>query len=114
MEHETQDRIKTEQRRSGFRFISEVIPKRRERPIKYRHNLSIPAHLYEELRDKGVIDKLELEAFQDVYFELHEGEVTISFVNLYAIEDLHRHIDYYLIKKLTGDYPVKRGGFSKL
>ena len=114
MESETQDLIKAERRRNDFRFTSEVIPKRRARPIKYRHNLSMPAHLYEELRDKGVINKLELEAYQDVYFEMKQDEIMISFVNLYAIEDLHRHIDCYLIKKITGNYPLKRGGFSKL
>jgi hypothetical protein len=114
MKPEILELIKAERRRDNFNFIAKVIQRGRKRPAKYHHNLSMPISLYEELRSHGIIDMLELEAYQDVFFEVYQDEVTISFYNLYAIEDLHRRIDYYLIMKFSGSYPIKRTGVSKL
>ena len=114
MKQEIQDLIKTEQRRSDFGFIIETVQRGRIRPAKFRHQIAMPIFLYEELRNRGVINPEDYYIEQTAFFEFKTGEATISFLNLYNCEDLHRRIDYYLVKKFAGSYPIKRNGISKL
>lgn len=97
-----------------FGFIVTVVQRGRNKPAKYKHYLKIPVFLYEELRDKGVINPEEYYINEDAFFEFSHDEATISFINLYHCEDLHRRIDHYLVCKFAGSYPVSRGGFFKL
>lgn len=105
-----QDLIKAERRYQNSYFITEVVQRGRIRPAKYKHDLSMPAFLYEEMREKGIIDPEQYFIEEDAFFEFKPDEVIISFRNLYAAEDLHRKIDRYLIIKFAGSYPIKRGG----
>ena len=70
----------------------------------------MPIYLYEELRNKGIISLESYFIDESAFFEFSLSEVTISFINLYECEDLHRKIDHYLVIKFAGSYPIKRGG----
>ncbi len=110
MKQEIKELIKTERRRHDFSFIAEVVQRGRSRPKKFKHFLSMPTFLYEEMRDIGVIDPESYFIDESAFFEFTQEKVKISFVNLYACEDLHRKIDHYLVVKLAGSYPIERGG----
>lgn len=110
MKETTKELIKSESRRDTFGFIVDVIQRGRVRPKKYQHDLTIPAFLYEELRNKNIIDFQSFFIEEAAFFEFDGKDVIISFVSLYAAEDMHRKIDHYLIVKFAGSYPIKRGG----
>lgn len=110
MKETTKELIKTERRRSDFGFIKEIVQRGRTRPKKYKHFLKMPVFLYEEIRARNIIDPEHYFIDESAFFEFTETEVTISFINLYACEDLHRKIDHYLIVKFAGSYPLERGG----
>lgn len=110
MKETTKELIRTERRRSDFGFIKEVIQRGRQKPKKYKHFIRMPAFLYEEIRDRNVIDPEPYFINESAFFEFSQSEVTISFMNLYECEDLHRKIDHYLIVKFAGSYPLERGG----
>jgi hypothetical protein len=110
MKEETKKLIKAERRRSDFSFIAEVVQGGRSRPKKFKHFLSMPVFLYEEMRDIGVIDPESYFIDKSAFFEFTQEKVTISFINLYVCEDLHRKIDHYLVMKFAGSYPIERGG----
>jgi len=114
MKQETRDLITAERRRSDFGFIVETIQRGRIKPVKYRHSISMPIFIYEELRNRGIINPEDYYIEQSAFFEFKHEEATISFINLYSCEDLHRRIDHYLVVKFAGDYPIKRTGVSKL
>ena len=114
MKTETRELINAECRRSDFGFICETIQRGRIRPAKFRHQIAMPIFLYEEMRSRGVINPEDYYIDQCAFFEFKKEEATISFVNLYSCEDLHRRIDRYLVIKFAGSYPIKRTGFSKL
>lgn len=105
---------RTAKKRSDFSFISEIVQRGKKRPAKYRHSLSMPVYLYEDLRNHGIIDMLDLQAYQDAYFEIHNDEVTISFYNLYTREDLRTRCYHYLLVKFAGVDPLKITAMSKL
>jgi hypothetical protein len=110
MKTSTQELIKAESRRDTFGFIVEVIQRGKTRPKKYKHDLTMPAFLYEELRNKGIIDSEAYFVDESAFFEFNGVDITISFINLFACEDLHRKIDRHLVMKFAGSYPIKRGG----
>jgi hypothetical protein len=102
--------IKTESRRDTFGFITEIIQRGKSRPKKYKHDLTMPAFLYEECARNGIIDSESYFIDESAFFEFDGKDMTISFICLYACEDLERRIDHYLIVKFAGSYPLKRGG----
>ena len=110
MKEQTRELIKAERRRSDFSFIAEVVQRGRVRPKKFKHFLRMPTFLYEEIRDCGVIDPESYFIDESAFFEFTTDTVTVSFINLYACEDLHRKIDHYLVMKFAGSYPIERGG----
>ena len=114
MKPETRELIITEARRYEFSFVIDTIQRGKRKPVKYKHCITMPCFLYDELRAKAVLDIVDLTVEQDAFFESNPEEVTISFVNLYAAEDFHRRIDRYLIIKMYGSYPLKRTGISQL
>jgi hypothetical protein len=114
MKPEMKELIRTEQRRSDFSFIVEVIQRGRIKPAKYIHNITMPVTLYEEMRDRGIINMEDYYIDEQCFFENKRDEVILNFINLYACEDLHRRIDCFLIVKLLGYYPIKRSGVSKM
>jgi len=110
MKEDIQQLIKTERRRDTFGFITEFIQRGKTRPKKFKHDLTMSDFLYEELRDRGIIDAESYFIEESAFFEFDGNNITISFLNLYACEDLHRKIDHYLVVKFAGSYPLKRGG----
>jgi len=114
MKEATRELIKAECRRDTFGFLTEVIQHGRIKPAKYRHYLKMEYFLYEELRNKGIINPEEYYIDASAFFEFKNNEVTVSFMNNRECEDLHRRIDNYLVIKFAGSYPIKRGGISKL
>ena len=97
-----------------FNYIINVIQNGRIKPAKFVHSVTLPAVLYAEMRDQGIIDMESYYIDQSIFFEHKVEEVTLSFFNLYMCEDMHRKIDCYLVTKLMGHYPIKRTGVSKL
>ncbi len=114
MKTETNDLIKTERRRSDFGFITEIVQRGRIKPAKFIHSLTMPAFLYEEMSGKGFINLEDYFIDESVFFEYRGESVTLSFKNLYHAEDMHRRIDYYLVVKFAGSYPIQRSGVSKM
>jgi len=114
MKPETRELINAERRRSDFGFITEVVQRGRPKPAKYRHSLIIPIHLYEEMRDKGVIDPEGYFTHETAFFEFRHERVIISFVNLGLCDALHFAIDRYLIIEFSGNYPIERKYYSKM
>ena len=114
MNPQTQELIKTERRRSDFSYIAEVIQGGRIRPSTYVHELILPDYLYEELRDRNVINNEDYYILKQAFFEFRRDNVIISFQHLYACEDLHHRIDRYLVVKAFGNYPIQRAGISKM
>lgn len=110
MNTETQELIKAENRRDTFGFIIDVIQRGKSRAKKYQHDLTMPAYLFEELRHKGIIDFQSYFIEETAFFEFDGTDTIISFISLYACEDVHRKIDHYLIVKFAGSYPIKRSG----
>ena len=106
----TKELIKAESRRGTLGFILEVAQRGKCRPKKFKHDLTMPLFLYEELCFRGVIRPEDYFINESAFFEFTDDEATISFINLYHCEDLHRRIDHYLVVKFAGSYPVKRGG----
>jgi hypothetical protein len=104
------DLVKAERRRQDFSFIIDVVQRGKIRAAKYKHDLTMPLFLYEEMRESGVINPEDYYVEEAAFFEFKCDEVVISFRNLYACEDLHRRIDRYLVIKFAGSYPIKRGG----
>lgn len=114
MKAEVKELIRTEKRRSDFGFITEVIQRGRIKPAKYVHSLSMPLFLYEELRDRGAIVPEDYFIDESAFFEFRNDTAIISFITLFACEDLHRRIDYYLVVKFAGSYPIQRSGVSRM
>ena len=114
MKAEVKELIRAEQRRSDFSFITEVVQRGRIRPAKYVHSLKMPVSVYQELLDHNIIDYEDYLLFQIAFFEFKGDFTIISFVNLYECEDLHRKVDYYLVKKAYGVYPIERIGVSRM
>lgn len=110
MKSSTANILQTERRRSDFGFITEIAQRGRMRPKKYRHLLTMPIFLFEDLKTNYVINVEECIIDESAFFEFSENEMTISFINLFQCEDLHRKIDYYLVVKFAGSYPLKRSG----
>jgi hypothetical protein len=102
--------IDTERRRADFGFITETVQRGKNRPKKYKHDITMPVFLYEELRNRGIIDPSSYFIDESAFFEFSNSEATISFISLFACEDLHRKIDHYLVVKFAGSYPLTRGG----
>lgn len=110
MKETTRELIKAESRRDSFGFIAEVIQRGRMRPKKYKHDITLPAFLFEEVKNKGIIDTEDYFINETAFFEFDGTDVTVSFMCLFACEDLHRKIDHYLVMKFAGSYPIRRGG----
>jgi hypothetical protein len=110
MSEQTKELIKVERRRATLGFILEVAQRGRCRPKKYKHDLTMPLFLYEELCLRGIVKPEDYFINESAFFEFTNEEATISFINLYNCEDLHNKIDRYLVVKFAGSYPLKRGG----
>lgn len=102
--------IKEEQHRPDFGFISEMVQRGRHRPRKYQHSITMPIFLYEELRNKKIIDVENYIINECAFFEFNDTEAIISFISLCNCEDLHIRSLNYLVKKLAGSNPIKRSG----
>ena len=100
--------------KKDFRFIAEIIQRGRIKPAKFVHSLTMPTFLYEEMRNEGLIEPEVYFIDESAFFEFKEEKTTISFVTLFACEDLHRKIDHYLVVKFAGSYPIERSGVSKM
>jgi hypothetical protein len=90
-------------------FLTMEIQRGKSKPAKFRHYLKMPVVLYQELCDNGIIRTENYFVDELAFFEFKEDEAIINFISLYLVEDLHRKIDYYLIVRANGNYPIKRG-----
>ncbi len=95
-------------------FIFEVVQRGRIRPSMYTHEIGMPLEIYESMSTAGVIDHEYYFIAKSAFFEFKKNEVVISFQHLFAAEDFHHLIDRFLIKRLTGKYPIRRRGVSKM
>ena len=108
-------------KKANFEFISGLLQGRKSKPQKFKHSLKMPFSLYSELTQVNVLDPEDLYCNEVAFFsfttELISGDycktedfVTISFISLFQVEDLHRKIDHYLVTKFSGFYPIERFG----
>lgn len=104
----------TTDRRDDFSFISKIVQRGHIRPATYVHEIGIPYEIYQDMSDKGMIDHEYYFVSKSSFFEFRREEVIISFMHLYAAEDFHHLIDRFIICSLTGGYPVRRAGVSKM
>jgi hypothetical protein len=105
-----QQLIKAERRQDTFRFILDVIQRGRKRPKKYMHDLIMPAFLFEELHGKSIIAFQDMLIEDQAFFEFDGVNVTLSFISLFACEDVHTKILRYLVVKFAGSCPIGRYG----
>lgn len=102
--------ILTSRKASDIRFLESLILIGKPAPHKYKHFLILPLGLFFELWSAGLVD-VEFYYIEELaFFEFAAEKMTIRFRNLCNCEDMHRKIDRYLIIKLSGSYPVIRGG----
>ena len=101
-------------KKQDFSFICEILQRGRKRPAKYIHSITMPVELFREMQDGGAINIEDYYIDESMFLEYKDNEIFLSFVCLYACEDMHRRIDCYLIVKLLGFYPIKRTGVSKM
>jgi hypothetical protein len=104
------DMIVPKKEHSEHNFIIDTIQRGRKKPKKYRHDLTMPIFLYDEMVAKGVIYPEEYFVDETAFFEFTQTEAIMSFVNLFACEDMVHRIDRYIIVKFAGIYPLKRNG----
>ena len=124
MEHETQDRIKTEGRQSDYRFTSQTVQGGRIRPATFIHELQMPHEIFEEMEDLKLID-IDYLARRErdkngrthdpiAFFDFKEEAVIVSFHHIFNREDFRSMVDRYLIIKAYGYYPCKANWVSKM
>ena len=124
MEHETQDRIKTEGRQSDYRFTSQTVQGGRIRPATFIHELQMPHEIFEEMEDLKLID-IDYLARRErdkngrthdpiAFFEFKIEMVVVSFHHIFNREDFRSMVDRYLIIKAYGYYPCKANWVSKM
>jgi hypothetical protein len=106
--------MKAETMREGFRFITETIQKGHIKPAKYVHSLKISMQLYEDLVAKRIINPEDYYLYETGFFEFRHDKVIISFVTRTNCDLLQFAIDRFIIKSLTGEYPVERVVQSKM
>ena len=111
MKEETKILIKTERRRDTFGYIIEIIQRGKLCPKKFHHDLTIPAFLYEEVISRNIVD-FHSHYVEGTAFLEYDGResITISFLSLWACEDIHTRILRYLVIKFAGDCPIIRSG----
>ncbi len=114
MKEEIVTLIKAERRRADFGYITEIVQRGHNKPVKYVHSITMPVYLYEEFVSNNVIIPEDYFITESAFFEFKDEEVIISFVNLYNAEDLHRRMLTYLVVKFAGSCPIKRTGVSKM
>ena len=124
MEPENQDLIKTEQRQSNYRFLSQTVQGGRIRPATFIHELQMPHILFEEMKELNLID-IDYLARRErdkngrthdpiAFFEFKSEMVVVSFHHIFNREDFRGMVDRYLIIKAYGYYPCKANWVSKL
>lgn len=96
-------------KKCDYQFISLIVQRGRQKPVKYTHYLKMKYEFYQEMRDIGVIMPEDYFIDETAFFEFKNAEVIISFISLYQCEDLQRKIDHHLIIKYHGNYPIIRG-----
>lgn len=90
--------------------ICAVIQRGRIKPAKYKHYLKIPINIYYRLQENGVIVPEYFFIEQSAFFEYNEKDVTISFINLCTVDDMHIRILSFLVSEQYGKNPIERGG----
>lgn len=114
METDVKELIRMERRQSDFNFIAEVIQRGRIRPSTYVHELTMPVEIYEDMKHQNLIDHEYIFMHKLAFFEFRRDTVIVSFAHLYNCEDFHHQVDRFIIRRLTGNYPIKRSGVSKM
>jgi hypothetical protein len=74
----------------------------------------LPYDVYEAMSNMGWINHESYFRTKQAFFEFKSTEVVVSFMHLYSCEDFHHLIDRFIIHSLTGSYPVRRSGISKM
>jgi len=105
-------------------FIKETLQGNRIRPATFIHEIEMPVIIFEEMRDKKLIDieyltdrrPNELNKKQNpiAFFEFKDDKITVSFQHIYNREDFRTVVDRYLIVKAYGFYPIKANWVSKM
>lgn len=114
MTPEIKELIKVERRRDNFTFIADVIQRGHIRPSTFTHEIGLPYDLYEAMSNANVIDHEYFFLSKTAFFEFRNEEVIVSFNHLYLCEDFHHLVDRFMIISLTGSYPIRRAGVSKM
>lgn len=124
MKTETEDLIKAERRISDFRFLAQTLQGGRIRPSTFIHEFQMPHCLFDEMKDRHLIDveyltKREIDPKGRshnpiAFFEFKPEMVVVSFHHIFNREDFKMMVDRYLIIKAYGFYPCKVNWVSKM
>lgn len=124
MKSETEELIETERRRDNFSYIAEVIQRGRIKPATFIHEFQMPACLFEEMKDKKLIDVVYLVRREKdgrgkthdpiAFFDFKPDVVNVSFHHIFNRQDFKAMVDRYLIIKAYGYYPCKANWVSKM
>lgn len=124
MKTETEDLIKAERRISDFRFLAQTLQGGRIRPSTFIHEFQMPHCLFDEMKDRHLID-VEYLTRREIdskgrshnpiaFFEFKPEMVVVSFHHIFNREDFKMMVDRYLIIKAYGFYPCKVNWVSKM
>lgn len=94
---------------NDLQYICEIVQRGRIKPAKYKHWLNMPRNIFDDLVGNNIIRPENYFIDQTVFFEYKEDSVTMNFISLYIIDDLHIRILSYLLDKQTGN-TITRGG----
>jgi len=124
MKTKTEDLINAERRIADFRFLAQTLQGGRIRPATFIHEFQMPHCLFEEMKDRELIDIMYLTKRERdhkgkthdpiAFFEFRSEAVIVSFHHIFNREDFRMVVDRYLIIKAYGFYPCKANWVSKM
>ncbi len=113
-----------EVRKLNILFLKETLQGNRIRSSTFIHELEMPYELFEEMKEKKLIDlkyltdrrpnHLNKKQNPIAFFEFKNDKVIVSFEHIYNREDFRTVIDRYLIIRAYGFYPLRANWTSKM
>ena len=110
--------------RLNVQFLKETLQGNRIKPSVFIHEIEMPYELFEEMKEKNLIDlkyltdrrpnHLNKKQNPIAFFEFKGDKTIVSFEHIYNREDFRAVVDRYLIIRAYGFYPLKVNWTSKM
>jgi len=110
--------------RLNVQFLKETLQGNRIRSSTFIHEIVMPYSLFEEMKEKNLIDlkyltdrrpnHLNKKQNPIAFFEFKDDKVIVSFQHIYNREDFRAVVERYLIIRAYGFYPLKVNWTSRM